>query len=195
MKLYLRYIEWFPVLVGKSRWVWVIKFCTNCDQRSPMVDLWICFHYKFQWRIVNSVDTVLIDWRNFHLEIICLYHFWGWRDRCVFFLNMYQLRGNCTPNQTWASFVHYLKIIDTIFWKMIWLSWSKMIWETQKLHWFFFRHSGSWVIDQNMQVSQNICFKKLISFFFSKKKKIVDNFEIAHKYAQFWFGVRTIVPP
>ena len=27
---------------------------------------------------------------------------------------LYCLRGNCTPNQNWACFVHYLKIVKTV---------------------------------------------------------------------------------
>ena len=64
-----------------------------------------------------------------------------------------RLRGNCTPNQTLAWLLLYLKIINIFFWKIRYASYSKLFKELKNGIEFLVGPAFFEIMDQN---SQNI---------------------------------------
>ena len=79
-----------------------------------------------------SLFTSKISWTNtdhIHNYYYSLFHpSLHWFPKLVYYV---LLRGNCTPNQNWACFVRYLKIINTVV-KTNMIILKQIAWETQK---------------------------------------------------------------
>ena len=120
--------------------------------------------------------------------------------------------GNYTSNSNWACFVHYLKIINTVWKNNIFAFLKQIVWQTQKWHQNCIRQSGSWVTHQNNNVhvlnnctwrtawpteilvpfliSQTI-YLRMRAYLFSKQVLII--LRLHTKHAQFWFGVQFLL--